>query len=103
MDRAQVRVLEEADQVGLGGLLQGKDGSPLETQVGLELLCDLANQALERELPDQKFRALLVSADLAQSYRARPVPVGLLYAAGGRSRLPGRLCGELLAGSFASC
>ena len=40
VDRAQVGVLEEADQVRLGGLLQGDDGRRLEAEVGLEVLGD---------------------------------------------------------------
>jgi len=35
VDGAQVGVLEEADQVCLGGLLQGEDGGGLEAQVRL--------------------------------------------------------------------
>ena len=35
VDGAEVGVLEEADQVRLGGLLQGEDGGGLETQVRL--------------------------------------------------------------------
>jgi len=50
VDRAQVGVLEEADEVGLGGLLEGEDGGPLESQVALEVLRDLAHEALEGEL-----------------------------------------------------
>ena len=38
VDGAAVGVLEEADQVRLGGLLQGEDGRGLETQVRLEVL-----------------------------------------------------------------
>ena len=54
MDGAEVGVLEEADQVGLGGLLQGDDGRRLEAQVGLEVLGDLADEALEGQLADRK-------------------------------------------------
>ena len=50
MDRAQVGVLEQADEVGLGSLLEGQDGRGLEAQVGLEVLGDLADEALEGEL-----------------------------------------------------
>ena len=38
MDGAQVGVLEQADEVGLAGLLQGADSGGLEPQVGLEVL-----------------------------------------------------------------
>jgi hypothetical protein len=54
VDGAEVGVLEEADQVGLGGLLQGDDGRRLEAQVGLEVLGDLADEALEGQLADRK-------------------------------------------------
>ena len=37
VDRAQVGVLEEADQVRLRRLLQGHDGRRLEAEVGAEL------------------------------------------------------------------
>ena len=65
VDGAQVGVLEQADQVGLRRLLQGQDGAGLEAQVGLEVLRNLADQALERQLADEQLRALLVLADLA--------------------------------------
>ena len=42
VDRAQVGVLEEADQVGLRGLLQGDDSRRLEAEVGLEVSCAIS-------------------------------------------------------------
>ena len=54
VDGAQVRVLEQADEVRLGRLLQREDGRRLEAQVGLEVLRDLADEALERELADEE-------------------------------------------------
>ena len=53
VDRAEVGVLEEADEVRLGRLLEGNDRRRLEAEVGLEVLRDLADEALERELADQ--------------------------------------------------
>jgi len=102
MDGSQVGVLEETDQVGLGGLLEGQNGRALEAKVRLEVLRNLANQALEGQLADQELRALLVLADLAQSDGARAVTVGLLDAAGRGCRLAGRLGGQLLAGGLAA-
>ena len=58
VDRAQVGVLEEPDKVGLGRLLQGHDGGALEAEVGLEVLGDLADEALEGELPDEELGGL---------------------------------------------
>ncbi|KFM28646.1 hypothetical protein F751_0803, partial [Auxenochlorella protothecoides] len=80
VDGSQVGVLEQADQVGLGGLLQGQHGGGLEAQVGLEVLGDLADQALEGQLADQQLRGLLVLADLAQGDGSGPVAVRLLHS-----------------------
>ena len=65
VDGAQVGVLEKIHQVGLGGLLQGQQSGALHAQVGLEVLGDLAHQALEGQLADEQLRGLLVAADLA--------------------------------------
>jgi hypothetical protein len=123
VDGAEVRVLKEADQVGLAGLLEGEDGrwsrsdaaydisfvilytkypkrrrndsitrgclegvdgGGLEAEFILQVLGDLADEALEGQPADQELGRLLVLADLAQGDGARPVAVGLLDAAGGR-------------------
>jgi hypothetical protein len=102
VDGAQVGVLEETDEVGLAGLLQGHDGRALEAQVGLEVLRDFTHQTLEGQLADQQLSALLVATDLAEGDRAGTVAMGLLDAAGGGRRLAGGLGGELLAGRLAS-
>ena len=102
VDGAQVSVLEQADQVGLAGLLESHDGGALEAQVGLEVLGDLPHQTLEGQLADQQLGGLLVPADLPQSHGTGPVAMGLLHAAGGRGALTGRLGGELLPGRLAA-
>ena len=102
MDGAEVGVLEEADKVGLSSLLEGEDGRRLEAEVGLEVLGDLADEALEGELADEQLGGLLVATDLAERDGAGTVAVGLLDAAGGRGRLASGLGGELLAGSLAT-
>jgi hypothetical protein len=81
VDRAEVRVLEEADEVRLRRLLQREHRGALEAQVRLELLRDLAHEALEGELADEQLRRLLVAPDLAERDGARSVPVRLLHAA----------------------
>ena len=96
MDGAEVGVLEEANEVRLSGLLEGENRRALEAEVSLELLSNLANQALERELADEELSGLLVSPDLAESDSAWAVPVGLLHAASGGGVLAGCLGGELL-------
>ena len=54
MDGAEVGVLEEADHVGFGGLLEGEHGGGLESQVVLELGSDLTDKSLEGELADEE-------------------------------------------------
>jgi len=56
VDRAQVGVLEKTHQIRLGRLLQRSDGCRLEPQIGLEVLRDLSDKTLERELADEQLR-----------------------------------------------
>lgn len=67
MDGAQVGILKERDEVSLDGLLKCTDGGGLEAKVGLEVLSDFTDQALERQLADQKLGGLLVAANLTES------------------------------------
>jgi hypothetical protein len=102
VDGAEVGVLEQGDEVGLDGLLESTDGGGLEAEIGLEVLSDLTDKALERQLADEKLSGLLVATDLTESDRSWLVAVGLLDTAGRRRGLAGGLGGELLAGSFAT-
>ena len=102
MDGAQVGVLKQANEVGLGGLLESKDGGRLETKVSFEVLGDLANETLEWELANEELGRLLVLANLTQGDRAWSVAVWLLDTTGGGCRFACCLGGELLAGGFAS-
>ncbi len=78
MDGSQVGVLEERDEVSLGGLLESHDGARLEAEVGLEVLSDLTNKALEGELADEELSRLLVTTDLTESNGTGAVTVRLL-------------------------
>ena len=102
VDGAEVGVLEEANKVSLSSLLKSEDSGSLEPKVGLEVLGDLADEALEGELPDEELGGLLVPADLAKGDGSGAVPVGLLDSAGGRGGLAGGLGGELLPGGLSS-
>ena len=102
MDGAQVGVLEQTDEVSLAGLLEGHDGGRLEPEVGLEVLGDFTDQALEGELADQELGGLLVTTDLTESDGTGPVPVGLLHSSSGRGALASSLGGQLLARSLSS-
>jgi len=100
VDGAEVGVLEETDEVRLGSLLKRQHGVALEAEIGLEVLSDLADEALEGELADEQLGGLLVLPDFAESDGTGPVAVGLLHAARGGGGLASRLGGELLAGGF---
>ena len=60
---AEIGVLEETDKVGFACFLQGHDSRALEPQVGLEILGDLANQALEGKLSDDQLRGFLIPGE----------------------------------------
>jgi hypothetical protein len=102
VDGAQVRVLEQANEVRLGSLLEGENGRSLEAKITLEVLSDLTNETLEGELPDEEIGALLVPSDLTKGDGSGPVTVGFLHASSGGGRLAGSFGRELLAGGFAS-
>ena len=67
MNGAQVGIFEQGDEVSLNGLLQSTDGRGLEAQVGLEVLSNLTDQALEGELSDEELSGLLVATDFSES------------------------------------
>jgi hypothetical protein len=66
MDGTQVGVLEQSHQVRLCCLLQRQHGAGLEAEVSLEVLCNFAHEALERQLADKQLSRLLVLADLTK-------------------------------------
>lgn len=102
VDSAKVGVLEQTDEVGLAGFLEGHDGGALESEIGLEILSDFSHQALEGQLADQKLGRFLVTTDLTESDGSRPVTMGLLNSTGGRGALASGLGGQLLPRGLAS-
>ena len=102
VDRAQVGVLEQADQVALAGFLQNHDGSALEPQVCLEVLGNFSDQSLEGQLSDQQLSGLLVSPDLPQRNGSWSVSVRLLHTADGRCAFSCSLGSQLLPGCLSS-
>ena len=78
VDCTQIGVLKERDKISLNGLLESTDSGWLESEIGLEVLSDLTNQALEGKLSDQKLSRLLVASDLTESDGTRLIPVRLL-------------------------
>tara|TARA_Y100001956_G_C4099500_1_gene176926 strand:- start:516 stop:911 length:396 start_codon:yes stop_codon:yes gene_type:complete len=102
VDSAQVGVLEETDQVGFAGFLQGQDSRALESQISLEVLSDFTYETLEWQFPDEELSALLVTSDLTESNGSWPVPVRLLHSSGGWGALASGLGGQLLSWSLSS-
>ena len=110
MDGAQVGVLEEIHEVGLGGLLQRQHSLALELQIRLTIQRNLPHQPLEGQLSDEEVRGLLVLPDLSERRRAGAMTVRLLAATRhrrlrrlaasrlARCRLRGGFAGSLLRG-----
>ena len=83
VDGAEVSVLEETDHVGFGGLLEGKDGGGLETELVSVLRGDLTDESLEGELSDEELGGLLETSDLTESDGTGSESVGFLDTVGG--------------------
>lgn len=99
----EVGVLEKGDEVSLNGLLKSTDGGRLEAEIRLEVLSDLTDETLERELADQELGRLLVATDLTESDGTGLITMGLLDTSGrARSGLAGSLVGELLTRGLAT-
>ena len=54
VDGTEIGVLEQTNEVGFSCLLESHDRRGLETQVGLEVLSDLADQSLEGQLANEQ-------------------------------------------------
>lgn len=99
VDGAEVGVLEETDHVGFGGLLEGKDGGALETELASVLGSDLTDESLEGELADEELGGLLETSDLTESDGAGSETVRFLDAVGGGLGLLGSsLVSDVLSG-----
>ena len=61
---AKIGVLEKTNKVRFASFLQCHDSRALKPQVGLEVLSDLADQTLERELANEQLCGLLIPEDL---------------------------------------
>ena len=103
VDSSKVGVLEKTNEVCLSGLLESQHSAGLESEISLEVLCNLSNETLEGELSDQELSALLITSDLSQGDSAWSVSVWLLDSSGRRGRLAGSLGSELLSRGFSSC
>ncbi|KAF4359209.1 hypothetical protein F8388_005318 [Cannabis sativa] len=61
VDRTEISVFEETDQVSFGSFLKSRHSAGLESKIGLEILSDFSHQSLEWKLADQKLGALLAT------------------------------------------
>jgi hypothetical protein len=102
MDSTQVSILEKTNKVCLSCLLECKNCRSLETKISLEVLSNLTNKTLERQLADEKISGLLITTDLTKSYGSRTVTMRLLDSSSCGSRLTCCLGGELLTRSLSS-
>jgi len=105
---AQIRVLKQTHEVGLARLLQRHHRGTLESQVGLEILCDFTDETLKRQLANEQLGGLLVATDLTQRHSSGPVTMRFLHTTGGWSAFPRRLGRQLFSrrlstGRFTGC
>ena len=96
VDGAEVGVLEEANHVSLGGLLESKNGRGLESEVALLVSGDLTDESLEWELSDEELSTLLELSDLTEGNSSWSESVGLLDATSGGGLLGSSLVGNVL-------
>ena len=55
VDGTQICVFEQPHEVSFSGFLEGSNSGALESKIGLEVLCYLPDETLERKLSDQQF------------------------------------------------
>ena len=79
--------LQTKNEVSLDGFLEGTNGRGLESEIGLEVLCDFPDEALEGELADQELGRFLVATDFTESDGTRAITMGLLHSAGSKVSL----------------
>jgi len=97
VDRSQIGVLEEGNEVGFSSLLESHNGRRLEAKIGLEILGNFTNKPLEGQLADEQLGGLLVASDFTEGNGTRPEAMGLLDTPGG---LLGGLAGGALGGKL---
>ena len=75
VDGTEIGVFKDSYQIGFTGFLESHDSRRLESKVGLEVLCDFADQSLEWKFSDEKlgkgFKLMLVR------WRSRPIKLML--------------------------
>lgn len=70
MDSTQVSVFEKRDEISLDTFLKRLNSGRLEPQIRLEILCNLADKALEGKLPKKEGSRLLICMMNQQGFPA---------------------------------
>ena len=66
VDGGEVGVFEKSNNVGLSSFLESKDSWWLESQVGLEIVCDFSNKSLEWKLSNEEFSRFLEFSNFSE-------------------------------------
>ena len=107
VDGADSSILQDADKVGLGRLLESKKGLGLEAEIVIDSSANISDQSLERSSWNEEVSRLLVSLDLSEGNGARleshllSLSLGDLRRALGLGGRLGLLRGGLLGGDGA--
>lgn len=80
--------------------LKSANGGRLETKISLEILSNLTNETLKRQLADQQLSRFLITTNFTEGNSTRAVSVRLLHSSSGRCTLASGLRGKLLPGSL---
>ena len=102
VDGAQVGVLEKTNHVGLGSLLEGKDGRGLESEVRLEVRGDFSNESLEWEFSNEELSRFLESSDFSEGNSSWSESVGSLDTSWSWSFTLGLLVSNVLSWLFST-
>jgi len=102
MDGAEVGILKEADEIGLGGFLQSSNSRRLESKIRLVILGNLSDESLEGQLADQEFGGLLVSSNLSEGDSSGAESMGLLDSSSRDGGFTGGLGCNMLSGGLSS-
>jgi len=102
MNRTQVGVFKQTNQVCLTCFLKSTNSCTLEAKICLEILSYLSHQPLKRKFTNEQFSGFLVTTNFTQCNCSWPITMWLLHSTSGWSTFPSSLCSKLLARSFAT-
>lgn len=92
MNGTKVGVFQNTHNEIFSSLLQGEQRCRLESNVELEMLCDLSNEFLKGSFAEQKNGAFLIFSNFHYGSSAWPITMGLLHC---KMSTVGRIAGSL--------